>query len=70
MAIVIAGTFNSDFVIQQTGLLRKNFHHKRSLTHRNLLLWTTGNRKDDIRADSLALVHEDVLALAFNMYVQ
>lgn len=47
----------------------KNFHHKRFLTHRNLLLWTIGNRKEDIKADSLPLVYKDVLALAFNMYV-
>ena len=48
----------------------EKFHHKCSLTHRNLLLWAIGNHKDDIESDSLALVHKDVLALAFNMCTQ
>ncbi len=42
------------------------FHYKHSLMQRILFVWPLCSRKEDIAADSLASAHEDVLALAFN----
>ncbi len=41
-------------------------HHKHSLTQRILFVWRLWSRKEDIAADSLESAHEDVLAFAFN----
>jgi hypothetical protein len=42
------------------------FHYKHSLMQRTLFVWPLCSRKEDIAAGSLTLAYEDVLALAFN----